>query len=173
MDFDWKPYVPVAKRRERAARLVAILELRGETLSPVTAARGSIAKTYWGNAWCQNLERYSDYSSRLPRGRTYLRNGSVIDLKIEADEVVAQVMGSSLYRIAVKVSAGSRKGGGGTGLRTSAHPVPDPTMSCGRSAAVEIVRRNRPRDYFGGSAGLRRESNRSPLAGCFLKAHPS
>jgi uncharacterized Zn finger protein len=105
MDFSWKPYVPVAKRRERTARLVAKLALAGETLSPVTAARGSIAKTYWGKAWCQNLERYSDYSSRLPRGRTYLRNGSVIDLKIEAGEVIAQVMGSSLYRIQVKVSA--------------------------------------------------------------------
>ena len=105
MDFSWKPYVPVAKRRERTARLVARLALAGETLSPVTAARGSIAKTYWGKAWCQNLERYSDYSSRLPRGRTYLRNGSVIDLKIEAGEVIAQVMGSSLYRIQVKVSA--------------------------------------------------------------------
>lgn len=105
MDFSWKPYVPVAKRRERAARLVAKLKLAGETLSPVTAARGPIAKTYWGKAWCQNLERYSDYSSRLPRGRTYLRNGSVIDLKIEAGEVVAQVMGSSLYQIRVKISA--------------------------------------------------------------------
>ena len=105
MDFSWKPYVPVAKRRERAARLVAKLKLAGETLSPVTAARGSIAKTYWGKAWCQNLERYSDYSSRLPRGRTYLRNGSVIDLKIETGEVVAQVMGSSLYQIKVKISA--------------------------------------------------------------------
>jgi uncharacterized Zn finger protein len=105
MDFTWKPYVPVAKRRERAARLVAQLKLAGETLSPVSAARGSIAKTYWGKAWCQNLERYSDYSSRLPRGRTYLRNGSVIDLKIQAGEVIAQVMGSSLYRIQVKVSA--------------------------------------------------------------------
>ena len=105
MDFSWKPYVPVAKRRERAARLVAKLKLAGETLSPVTAARGAIAKTYWGKAWCQNLERYSDFSSRLPRGRTYLRNGSVIDLKIEAGEVVAQVMGSSLYQIKVKISA--------------------------------------------------------------------
>jgi uncharacterized Zn finger protein len=105
MDFDWKPYVPVAKRRERAARWVAQLKLEGKTVSPVTAARGSIAKTYWGKAWCQNLERYSDYATRLPRGRTYLRNGSVIDLKIEEGEVVAQVMGSSLYRIAVKISA--------------------------------------------------------------------
>jgi uncharacterized Zn finger protein len=105
MDFGWKPYVPVAKRRDQTARLVAKLKLAGETLSPITAARGSIAKTYWGKAWCQNLERYSDYASRLPRGRTYLRNGSVIDLKIEAGEVVAQVMGSSLYQIKVKISA--------------------------------------------------------------------
>jgi uncharacterized Zn finger protein len=105
MNFSWKPYVPVAKRREQTARLVAKLKLAGKSLSPVTAARGSIAKTYWGRAWCQNLERYSDYSSRLPRGRTYLRNGSVIDLKIEAGEVAAQVMGSSLYQIKVKISA--------------------------------------------------------------------
>jgi uncharacterized Zn finger protein len=105
MDFDWKPYVPVAKRRERTARLVAKLKLEGEILLPITATRGSIAKTYWGKAWCQNLERYSDYASRLPRGRTYLRNGSVIDLKIQAGEVIAQVMGSDLYRIQVKVSA--------------------------------------------------------------------
>ena len=68
-------------------------------LSPVAASRGAIAKSFWGKAWCQNLERYSDYANRLPRGRTYLRNGSVIDLKIGPGEVNAQVMGSSLYRI--------------------------------------------------------------------------
>ena len=72
-------------------------------LSPVAASRGAIAKSFWGKAWCQNLERYSDYSNRLPRGRTYLRNGSVIDLKIGPGEVTAQVMGSSLYRITVSV----------------------------------------------------------------------
>ena len=105
MYFGWKPYVPVARRRQQAARLVAKLKIAGKTLSPVTARRGLIAKTFWGKAWCQNLERYSDYSNRLPRGRTYVRNGSVIDLKIAAGEVVAQVMGSSLYRIKVKISA--------------------------------------------------------------------
>jgi uncharacterized Zn finger protein len=52
----------------------------------------------------ENLERYSDYANRLPRGRTYLRNGSVIDLKIGAGEATAQVMGSSLYRIKVQIS---------------------------------------------------------------------
>jgi len=98
------PYVPVAKRRQKTARTVAKLSKSGQTLSPIIAARGAIAKTFWGKAWCQNLERYSDYSNRLPRGRTYLRNGSVIDLQITDGVVAARVMGSSLYRITVKIS---------------------------------------------------------------------
>ena len=102
--FDWKPYVPAAKRRQRAARAAALSKAAGKTLTPVTAGRGQIAKTFWGKAWCQNLERYSDYSNRLPRGRTYLRNGSIIHLEIVAGEVQAQVMGSDLYHIKVKIS---------------------------------------------------------------------
>jgi len=105
MYFGWKPYVPMAAHRQKAARTVAKLQKKGQTLSPVTAGRGAIAKSFWGKAWCQNLERYSDYSNRLPRGRAYLRNGSVIDLKIGSGKVSAQVVGSSLYRIAVRISA--------------------------------------------------------------------
>ncbi len=105
MYFRWKPYVPVAARREKAAKTAAKLAKKGHALSPVTASRGAIAKSFWGKAWCENLERYSDYANRLPRGRTYLRNGSVIDLKIGAGEATAQVMGSSLYRIKVQISA--------------------------------------------------------------------
>jgi uncharacterized Zn finger protein len=105
MYFRWKPYVPVARRRQKAARALAKLKTSGQGFAPVTAGRGAIAKTFWGKAWCQNLERYSDYSNRLPRGRTYLRNGSVIDLKVAAGNVVAQVMGSSLYRIKVQIAA--------------------------------------------------------------------
>jgi uncharacterized Zn finger protein len=104
MYFRWKPYVPVAARRQKAANLAAKLTKKGQALSPVTASRGAIAKSFWGKSWCENLERYSDYANRLPRGRTYLRNGSVIDLKIGAGEATAQVMGSSLYRIKVKIS---------------------------------------------------------------------
>jgi uncharacterized Zn finger protein len=105
MYFRWKPYAPVAARLEKAAKTAAKLAKKGQALSPVTASRGAIAKSFWGNAWCENLERYSDYANRLPRGRTYLRNGSVIDLKIGAGEATAQVMGSSLYRVKVEISA--------------------------------------------------------------------
>jgi hypothetical protein len=103
MYFRWKPYVPAAARRQIADRTVAKMQKKGHTLSPVAASRGAIAKSFWGKAWCRNLERYSDYSNRLPRGRTYLRNGSVVDLKIGPGEVTAQVMGSSLYRITVSI----------------------------------------------------------------------
>lgn len=104
MDYNWKPYVPVAKRREDAKRLAAKLISAGHTLSPITAGR-RIATTFWGQAWCQNLERYSDFANRLSRGRTYLRNGFVIDLRIEPGSVIARVMGSSLYDIKLTIKA--------------------------------------------------------------------
>ncbi|QRR11771.1 hypothetical protein FPJ27_36805 (plasmid) [Burkholderia sp. MS455] len=101
----WKPYVPVAERRRQAEQLVAKAIKAGKTLSPIPPYRGAIAKTFWGKAWCDNLERYSDYDSRLPRGRTYVRNGSVIDLQITVGKIHAQVMGSSLYTIKIDVMA--------------------------------------------------------------------
>jgi uncharacterized Zn finger protein len=101
----WKPYVPVAERRKKAERLVARATRAGKTLSPIAPYRGAIAKTFWGKAWCDNLEHYSDYDSRLPRGRTYVRNGSVIDLRITRGKIHAQVMGSSLYEIEIDVAA--------------------------------------------------------------------
>jgi uncharacterized Zn finger protein len=103
--WGWKPYVPVAERRKRAEAAASKAKKTGAILSPIAGSRGAIAKTFWGKAWCDNLERYSDYANRLPRGRTYVRNGSVIDLVIGAGEVRAQVMGSSLYRVEVRVAS--------------------------------------------------------------------
>lgn len=101
----WKPYVSAAERRKKAELAAAKAKKAGAVLSPIASYRGAIAKTFWGKAWCDNLEGYSDYANRLPRGRTYVRNGSVIDLQITAGEVRAQVMGSSLYTVAVTVTA--------------------------------------------------------------------
>jgi uncharacterized Zn finger protein len=104
-DWGWKPYVPAAERRRKAERAAAKAKKAGAMLSPIAPSRGVIAKTVWGKAWCDNLERYSDYANRLPRGRTYVRNGSVIDLTIGPGEVRAQVTGSRLYRVEVRVAA--------------------------------------------------------------------
>ncbi len=107
--YGWAPYVSVAQRRRKAEKAAAMARKSGANLSPIAACRGAIAKTFWGKAWSDNLEAYGDYANRLPRGRTYVRNGSVIDLKIAAGEVQAQVVGSSLYQVAIKVTAVSAK----------------------------------------------------------------
>jgi uncharacterized Zn finger protein len=101
--FGWQPYVSVAEKRRRAAREVAKLAKRGQIITPVNIEGRKIAKSFWGQAWCTNLERYSDYESRLPRGRTYVRNGSVVDLQIAAGKVVAMVAGSELYTITISI----------------------------------------------------------------------
>ena len=102
--FAWKPYVSVAQRRKNAEKAAAKILKSGGKLSPVEAYRGAIAKTFWGKAWCDNLEAYSDYANRLPRGRTYVKSGSVIDLQIAEGQVHAKVMGSSLYDVTVKIT---------------------------------------------------------------------
>ena len=105
MYFEWRPYVPVAARRHKAEREMQKLRKKGHPVAPVVITGRAIARTFWGKAWCDNLERYSDFSNRLPRGRTYVRNGSVVDLQVAPGAVTARVSGSALYTVAVKVSA--------------------------------------------------------------------
>src|SRR6516162_3924820 len=104
MWYSFRPYVAVAERRARAAREVAKRRKRGQNITPVVIEGRTIAHTFWGKAWCDNLESYSDFANRLPRGRTYVRNGSVIDLEITAGEVKALVSGSDIYTVAIKVA---------------------------------------------------------------------
>jgi uncharacterized Zn finger protein len=100
----WAPYVTVAERRRRAVLAMAKLTKKGHPVAPVVIDGRAIATTFWGKAWCENLESYQDFANRLPRGRTYVRNGSVLDLQIAPREVTAMVSGSSLYRISVSIN---------------------------------------------------------------------
>ena len=102
-NWGYAPYVPVRERAAIAAKQIAALEKKGEKLSPVVLKGTKIATTFWGKAWCENLEGYSDYDNRLPRGRTYVRNRAVIDLRVEPGKVSARVQGTSLYTIKVGI----------------------------------------------------------------------
>jgi uncharacterized Zn finger protein len=106
--YDWAPYKSVAERRADAARAIKDAARRGKAMSPVAVAGRKIANTFWGKAWCDNLERYRDFAYRLERGRSYLRSGSVIDLRIEAGKIAAMVSGSSLYDVAIDIDAVKR-----------------------------------------------------------------
>lgn len=101
--FSWRPYVSVAQKRQQAERKLAKLKKQGKSVSPVTIEGRTIAKSFWGKSWCGNLERYSDYENRLPRGRSYVRNGSVVDLQIAKGEVSAMVAGSELYNVKISI----------------------------------------------------------------------
>ena len=105
----WAAYVPIAERRRKAARAIEKLRKQGHTFAPVNIQGRAIATTFWGKAWCANLASYRDYESRLPRGRTYVRNGSVIDLQIGPLEITARVSGSAIYTVTVSIGAVSKR----------------------------------------------------------------
>jgi uncharacterized Zn finger protein len=102
-DGNFPPYVSVAERQRRAQREAAKLRRQGRKLAPVSVEGRGLASTVWGKAWCLNLEAYSDFASRLPRGRSYLKNGLVLDLEIRPGRVKALVSGTDLYQVEVKV----------------------------------------------------------------------
>jgi uncharacterized Zn finger protein len=97
-DYGWggfAPYVSKAERMRQAEKARAKLHKKqGGDVQPVVLDGQAIARTWWGKAWNENLERYADYSNRLPRGRSYVRNGSVLDLRLAANTVTAVVAGS-------------------------------------------------------------------------------
>ncbi len=101
--YSFKPYVPVAERRAQAAREVARRAKSGRPAKPVVVEGRAIADSFWGRAWCANLESYSDFENRLPRGRSYVRNGSVVDLVIGKGKIDALVSGSELYEIQISI----------------------------------------------------------------------
>jgi uncharacterized Zn finger protein len=99
----YRPYVSVAERRKKAEKAALKLTKKGEKVSPVRIDGRTIARTFWGKAWCDHLESFSDFENRLPRGRTYVRNGSVIHLSIDKGRIEALVQGSSLYKVKVDI----------------------------------------------------------------------
>src|SRR4249919_570864 len=97
--FAWQPYVSVAEKRRRAEREVAKLKKRGQAIAPVQIEGRKIAKSFWGESWCTNLERYSDFANRLPRGRAYVRNGSWLRKNVsERSKATSDWLASTLKR---------------------------------------------------------------------------
>jgi uncharacterized Zn finger protein len=106
--FAFRPYVPVARKRADAQKKIAALG-KTEKLSPVVISGKKIARTWWGAPWCANLERYADYANRIGRGRSYVRNGQVIDLSVSEGKIVARVMGSELYHVEIGIDDLAKK----------------------------------------------------------------
>ena len=99
----WRPYIPVAVRRARALREMNRLRKKSKDIQPVEIEGRTIARSAWGKRWCDHLESWSDYANRLPRGRAYVRNGSVCHLEVHPGRIDAIVSGSELYTVSVRI----------------------------------------------------------------------
>ena len=106
---EWAPYVPVAERRAKADKAMKKMVKKGQNIQPITAVpRRKLGQTFWGKAWCTHLEQLGDFANRLPRGRRYVRNGSVCHLELVPDkdnqdgsQINALVSGSALYEVTI------------------------------------------------------------------------
>ena len=101
----YPPYVSVAEKKTKAARKLKQLKKKNHNIKPVVIAGSAIARTWWGKSWNRNLERYADYSNRIGRGRSYVRHGAVLDLKIDSGKVESLVQGtrSKPYSVVIKI----------------------------------------------------------------------
>jgi uncharacterized Zn finger protein len=97
-------YIPVAQKRKSAERKLQELKKKNSDISPIIIEGRTIASKWWGKAWNKNLESYADFNNRIGRGRSYVRNGAVLDLKIKEGKVEALVQGSSSKPYSVVIS---------------------------------------------------------------------
>lgn len=102
--FYSQPSAAEIKRNSAASRKRE--EKKGKSLEPVQVTGRHIVKNWWGKAWCDNLERYADYESRMERGKRYIRTGAVLDLKIQKGKILARVQGTrkTPYKIEIRIS---------------------------------------------------------------------
>jgi uncharacterized Zn finger protein len=107
--YSWHPYVSVAERRAKARKEMDKLRKKGKDIQPIELDGRKIAASFWGKNWCEHLESFSDYANRLPRGRTYVRNGSVCHLEVQKGRIEAFVSGSELYKVAIEIAPLNRK----------------------------------------------------------------
>jgi hypothetical protein len=132
----YPPYMPVGEKKARGALALAkLLKKAKRAAEPVVLAhrKRQLAATFWGQAWADNLERYADLANRLPRGRAYLRNGSVLDLAIGPGRVEAYVAGSELYRVTIGLLRSPRRAGGGSSRAAPAASAPSSACSAASS----------------------------------------
>jgi uncharacterized Zn finger protein len=104
--YEFPTYVPVAERKRQTQQKVAKLRQKDPGIAPVVIEGKKLANSWWGQAWNHNLESYADYANRIGRGRSYVRNGAVLDLKLERGGIKALVQGSQTkpYKVAIEIS---------------------------------------------------------------------
>lgn len=102
--YGFPRYESVAEKKAKASRSLAKMKKKNPDIEPVIIEGRTLAKNWWGKSWNINLESYADYSNRIERGKRYVRNNAVLDLKISKGKVIAKVQGSRVKPYDVEIS---------------------------------------------------------------------
>ncbi|TKB27001.1 hypothetical protein FCL47_07410 [Desulfopila sp. IMCC35006] len=104
--WGYPKYVTVAEKKAKAEKKLKQLKKKMPSIEPVSIEGSTLARTWWGKSWNRNLERYADYSNRIGRGKSYVRHGAVLDLKIKGGRVTALVQGTRAkpYEVVVNIA---------------------------------------------------------------------
>lgn len=96
----------VSSLKKNANATVKKEKAKGRELEPIAVSGRQIVENWWGKSWCDNLEQYADYGSRLDRGKRYVRSGAVVDLKIHYGRIQARVQGrrKTPYKVEIRIS---------------------------------------------------------------------
>ena len=98
-----REYESVDQKRRKAEKLVAQLRKKNPDIKPVCIEGKTLAKSFWGKAWCKQMDLMADHDNRLPRGRSYARNGAICHLEIRRGEVEAWVSGTQMYTVRIHI----------------------------------------------------------------------
>ncbi|MFH1020268.1 MAG: hypothetical protein V1782_06595 [Pseudomonadota bacterium] len=103
--WDYPRYVSIDEKKAKAEKKLQQLKKKMPGIAPVVLEGNALARTWWGKSWNKNLERYADYSNRIGRGKSYVRYGAVLDLKIEGGRVTALVQGTRTkpYEVVIRI----------------------------------------------------------------------
>src|SRR6516225_9973543 len=95
---DWFPRFPKSKPRAAKGGIKA------------QTKRGQFGQSWWAKRWIAVLESF-DIGARLGRGRSYARNGQVLNIDIAKAEVTAKVQGSrpKPYDVTIQVKSLAEK----------------------------------------------------------------
>ncbi|MBL0717404.1 MAG: hypothetical protein JJV89_05080 [Desulfosarcina sp.] len=109
--YQYPRYVSVAEKAAKADKKLKQLKKNNPDIMPIRIEGRNIANTWWGKSWNRNLERYADYTNRIGRGRSYVRHGAVLDLRIEPGKVESMVQGSQSrpYTVSIKIKPINKK----------------------------------------------------------------
>ncbi|HZJ68709.1 MAG TPA: hypothetical protein VFD28_01710 [Candidatus Eisenbacteria bacterium] len=93
-NYGYPKYQSVAEKKEKARKSLVKLKKKNPDIEPIIIEGTKLAKSWWGKSWNENLESYADYENRITRGKSYVRNNAVLDLKISKGIIEAKVQGS-------------------------------------------------------------------------------